>query len=198
MLRTYSRKLRPAPNGDSVVELYKSSQDSFFDSPNDPYFFDSQTSTTEDTQLQHSNHSSAALAATAEATQLHKICSNQIQSPTAQDSSAASSSRVTQLSAQTAVPLPELPLKRKSRLSQCSSQPLQDDSAATVKANPPTVQAPILPQLMHVKQAIAPQTIVRDSGTTSQVCWQLTSCIPCFKLHCAWQWCLHTITASLL
>lgn len=47
-LKTYSRKFKLADSQDGA---YKSSQESFFDSPDDPYFFDSQISTLEAPQI---------------------------------------------------------------------------------------------------------------------------------------------------
>lgn len=47
-IKTYSRKAKLTDSQDGA---YKSSQESFFDSPDDPYFFDSQTSSFQASQL---------------------------------------------------------------------------------------------------------------------------------------------------
>ena len=52
-LRTYSRRSKLADSQDGV---YKSSQESFFDSPDDPYFFDSQILTLEAPQTSADLH----------------------------------------------------------------------------------------------------------------------------------------------
>lgn len=61
MLRTYSRKSKVGQSSQGTADLHKSSQDSFFDSPGDPYFFDSQTSTTEDISAHSSPHATKAV-----------------------------------------------------------------------------------------------------------------------------------------
>ncbi len=53
-LKTYSRRSKLADSQDGA---YKSSQESFFDSPDDPYFFDSQISTPEAPQISADLHS---------------------------------------------------------------------------------------------------------------------------------------------
>ena len=52
-LKTYSRKSKLVDAQDGA---YKSSQESFFDSPDDPYFFDSQISTLEAPQISDDSH----------------------------------------------------------------------------------------------------------------------------------------------
>ncbi|DBB08404.1 TPA: hypothetical protein ACH3X3_008557 [Trebouxia sp. C0006] len=52
-LKTYSRKSKLVDAQDGA---YKSSQESFFDSPDDPYFFDSQNSTLEAPQISDDSH----------------------------------------------------------------------------------------------------------------------------------------------
>lgn len=153
MLRTYSRKARTAGLSDSAKN--KSSQDSFFDSPHDPYFFDSQTSTTEDTQLQDSAIPAGlgSAAANPPAFQSHTASSQQTIPPAAHRNSAASrlsaSSNVSQLSIPSAAQLPQLPAKRKSRFSQSSSQPLDAEHVPSVKADVIPVHRHSLSQPTH-------------------------------------------------
>lgn len=177
MLRTYSRKGRTGQTGDSVTDLYKSSQDTFFDSPSDPYFFDSQTSTTEDTQLQHSIHSGSGLCA-GPASQVatsqsppQKAAPFQTTTPSRPNTSAlskvSSSSNLIEPPVQTTMPLPQLPAKRKSRLSQSSSQPLCDTVAALPKPTLSARQNHIHAQAVGSKKLSAAHTTVSRASATS-------------------------------
>lgn len=180
MLRTYSRKGRTGQTGESVTDLYKSSQDSFFDSPSDPYFFDSQTSTTEDTQLQHNTHSGSGFcvgpASHGGTTQSppQKAAHFQTTTPSVPDTSALSkvsnSSNLVEPPVQTTMPLPQLPAKRKSRLSQSSSQPLCDKVAALPKPTSSARQNHIHAQAVGSKNLSAAHTTVsRGSAASGEV-----------------------------
>ena len=184
MLRTYSRKGRTGQTGDSNKDLYRSSQDSFFDSPCDPYFFDSQTSTTEETQLQHSTvPETANTAKTLASSQAQpQITVPETAACRVQDNSAlskaSSATDVVQLSMPAAKAVPQLPAKRKSRLSQSSSQPELDEGAAATKVKACTLPAQSLPPAVCSKKASTVHTQrSRTSGTSGEVAGFCTPCL---------------------
>ena len=180
MLRTYSRKGRTGQTGDSNKDRYKSSQDSFFDSPCDPYFFDSQTSTTEETQLQHNTTPQAVFAVNTASTltpsqaQPQTTVVPQIAAGRSQEDSVpskrSSATEVAQQSVPTVMAVQQLPAKRKSRLTQSSSQPEHDEGAATIKAKPSTLPTSSLPQAVCSKKVSTVHTQrSRASGTSGEV-----------------------------
>ena len=141
-LRTYSRKARPIEPLDST---YKSSQESFFDSPDDPYFFDSQHSTLE--RSQPSVSSQATLLSTSPNVSTKAALSSQSQSHNHLVNVLPANSAVsTQTAAQPRVKAKGLPANAPalqsqqaharplSRLSQSSSQPAARKPASLLPA----------------------------------------------------------------